>query len=113
MLLNECEVSNRALISSLRPDANEEALHRIAFDDCAKGRMTKPKRVQCVDTSQVSLFYIVSLCLMCNFMCPAPGLVNAAFRHRPGSKARRDDQSTSGGSLLVVVRQEQSEAKAK
>ena len=44
--LPDCEESNRALIASLRPDQNEDALHRIAFEDCAKGRMTEPMKVE-------------------------------------------------------------------
>ena len=53
-MLPSCEESNHALLSSLRYDQNEEALHKIAFDDWAKGRMTEPKKAACIDTSQVS-----------------------------------------------------------
>ena len=53
--LCDCEESNRALIASLRADANEEALHKIAFDDHAKGRMSEPKRIQGADLSQVHM----------------------------------------------------------
>ena len=52
----ECEESNKKLIASIRQDANEEALHEIALDDWMKGRMTKPKCVAEVDTSQARAF---------------------------------------------------------
>ena len=47
----DCAQSNRSLLTSMKPDSNEEALHKIAWDDYEKGRMSKPSRVAdaCVD----------------------------------------------------------------
>ena len=51
--LGDCRESNQALIASLRPDSNEDALHKIALGDYEKGRMTEPRRVTEADIDQV------------------------------------------------------------
>ena len=47
----DCQKSSRALIASMKQDKNEDALHKIAFDDYEKGRMTQPRKVTnlCLD----------------------------------------------------------------
>ena len=47
--------SNAGLITSLRSDENDQALHEIAMDDFSKHRMTEPVRASTLDSSKVSL----------------------------------------------------------
>ena len=50
----ECMHSNSKLLQSLREDEHSAALHRLALDDCALGRMSVPVLVESVDLSEVS-----------------------------------------------------------
>ena len=70
MHLDKCEQNNRELLTSLRNDSNELALHEIAFGDWEKGRMSKPMRAKDVDTSRVQ--YALCVCVLAClyfFMC--------------------------------------------
>jgi len=48
-----CKPSNTELLASLRADANEEQLHKIAFEDWEKHRMSEPVKANDIDTSQM------------------------------------------------------------
>ena len=66
--LADCNNSNSELVKSLRRDENEEALHKIALDDWKMNRMTEPKRVRDIDTSQVCLdAESAPLCSSCDY----------------------------------------------
>ena len=51
----DCFASNLELLRKLRPDDHEEALHQLALDDFALGRMSKPVRTNQVDLHKVRL----------------------------------------------------------
>jgi hypothetical protein len=51
----ECLHSNDMLLQSLREDEHSKALHHLALDDCALGRMSVPVPVEAVDLAEVRL----------------------------------------------------------
>ena len=51
----ECLRSNDMLLQSLREDEHSKALHHLALDDCALGRMSVPVPVEAADLAEVRL----------------------------------------------------------
>ena len=77
-LLNDCEKSNRELLSALRRDDNEEALHKIAVDDWQKGRMTRPMKAKDVDLSQAGA---ATHAVTMRSMCTKQSHMESAVKH--------------------------------
>ena len=52
-LWSRCKNSNKELLASLSEDASAEELHKIAFDDAARHRMSKPVRAAEADLDEL------------------------------------------------------------